>query len=383
MSPPFLVRGDATPSRVAPTPRTPATWSAVQQLWQAAPEWPRYRDIFVAKSAQLPSLLTGLSGELEEILGELPRYYSEAIRPATPYLFREWMPLGYAAMLPVPSPSRLRRATLAMMHYGAAVTVLDDVADTDRFDRILGRGASDAIAASVRGPGAARQAQIASHLAAAVHPVIQFVRARMSHFRACIETLPRYPALATQFEGMIGAFATSVTTCRHVRARLARGAATPADLEALADAIPHGMTVAMVGLVALAHKRAPAGPLEAAFLRDAAVAQRCCHYQNALATLERELAEGDPANPIVLDAIAKGILDARRYMLRQLEPELLRRVVRESREGFQRRLTRMVDRLDRREADYRRLDAEPQMFRGFVFGVRTLGRLYELARGWV
>jgi hypothetical protein len=359
-----------------------ATWGALRLLWGKAPELTSYGATVRAKTALIPGVIDRLSASLDEIVETLPDYYVEQIRPAAPFLFREWMPIGYAGLLAIDDPEALQRATLALMSYGAAVTLLDDVADTDAFDRILGIGSSDVIAAAALAhvfPDARRPMQ---GISSATQRVIDLVRRRTDHFLKFLESLDNYSELEPQFRALLRSFFEGVVFCRKIRDSMMLGKAHVADVAELAASIPHGMTVALVGLVSFAYNRVNSVVHPGVFLRDAQLAQVTCHYQNALATLARELRDNDPCNPIVLDAIQQGIVDQRDYVGGHLAQDDLRRVLAVPRARIQAQLVDMMTQIDARREHYERLGVN-RFFDSFGFGVRNLNLLYRLAWGRV
>jgi hypothetical protein len=351
-------------------------------LWGKAPELASYRATVRAKAALIPSVIEGLSASLDEIVEALPDYYVEQIRPAAPFLFREWMPIGYAGLLAIDDPEALQRATRALMSYGTAVTLLDDVADTDAFDRILGIGSSDVIAQAALAhvfPDARRPMQKVS---SATQRVIDLVCRRTDHFLGFLQSLDNYRALEPQFRALLRSFFEGVVLCRKIREAMMLGKASVADVAELAATIPHGMTVALVGLVSFAYNRVDSVIHPGVFLRDAQLAQVTCHYQNALATLTRELRDNDPCNPIVLDAIQQGLVDQRDYVGGRLQLDDLRRVLAVPRSRIEANLADMMAQIDARREHYESLGVE-RFFDSFGFGVRNLNLLYRLAWGRV
>eukprot|EP00035_Acanthoeca_spectabilis_P003597 m.94286 g.94286 ORF g.94286 m.94286 type:complete len:101 (+) comp12224_c0_seq2:174-476(+) len=98
----------------------------------------------------------------------------------------------------------------------------------------------------------------------------------------------------------------------------------------MADAVPHGMTIVMVALVSHAQRGTSARSIKDILVMGE-MAQRICHYQNALATLDREIDACDPSNPIILDAMKCGNLDQRDFMERSLKKERILEAVEPSR----------------------------------------------------
>lgn len=351
-------------------------------LWNRDPEFAPYRTIIQHKSQIIPEVIAGLSQSLADIIESLPEYYVKEIRPAAPFLFEEWMPIGYSALLALEDPDELQRAVLAMMNYGVAVTLLDDVADTDAFDRVLGSGSSDIIAQAALAHVFPEAADMPRGIGARLEPVIELIRTHTQHFLEYITSLDGYPALEREFRSLLRSFLESVVLCRKVRKLMMSGDATAQDFSSLASAAPHGMTVALIGFVNFAHSGAQATIPADVFLTDAHLAQMTCHYQNAIATLARELRESDPSNPIVLDAIERGILDQRSYVQAALTPEELEIALREPRSRLQGRLAELMTRVDARREYYERRGAG-HFYETFAFGVRNLSLLYRLAWGRV
>lgn len=368
-------------SDVQPSHR-PKLWGTLWPLWHRAPEFAPYRDVLAHKEQIVPRVLASLAPALAGILDSLPGYYIDEIRPAAPFLFGEWMPLGYAAMLAIDDPTELRAAILAMMNYGVAVTLLDDVADTDAFDRFLGPGSSDTIARAALAHVFPADVPMPRDVAPGLQPVIDVIRMHTRCFLDYVEGLRGHGALASEFRGLLRAFLDSVVLCRKIRKLMTAGEARTKDLADLARAAPHGMTVALIGLVNFAHCGAHAVVPTEVFLRDIHLAQSACHYQNAIATLARELRESDPSNPIVLDAIERGILDQRSYVNAEIGPEDLDRALQEPRARLQAKLTESMAQVDARRDYYERLGAG-HFFRTFAFGVRNLSLLYRLSLGRV
>ena len=382
MPPSTFAAAESTPVPGSRRDNGVPTLAKVSRLWRSSAEWVAYREPLREHLDRVPGLLDQIAGDLEQIITALPPYYCERVRPATSYLFREWMPIGYAAMLPIEDPDELRRATLALMHYGAAVTVLDDVADSDLFEQITGPGGSDEIAQAVLRALFPRTNPPAAKLRLGALPVVEFAVAQTWKFLDFWRGLGRHRELERELQELLNAFFYSVPTCRRVRARLSSGTATKCDLSAMQRAIPHGMTVALVGLTGLAHHRSQPSLPTRLFLRDAQRAQLACHYQNALATLEREFADGDPSNPIVLEAMRRGDLDPRDYMIRRVGSGGLRACLRIPRQTIRRQLTHLQATLKLRRTHYERLGAG-RFFERYDFGVRHLGFLYQVARGSV
>jgi hypothetical protein len=376
---PTLVKGLSKAVRL---PVRPAIWEALASLWRRTPELAPYQDTVRVKAELIPEVIDRLAGPLAELVESLPDYYVESIRPAAPFLFREWMPIGYSAMLTMEDPSELRRATLALMNYGVAVTVLDDVADTDAFDRILGPGSSDIIAQAALAHVFPNVASMPEGITARLRPIIELVRVRTDYFLRFLRSLDNYPKLESHFNELLQAFFQSVVLCRRVRKSMLTGEASHADLVELAATIPHGMTVALIGLVGFAYNDVGSIVPKETFLRDAQLAQVTCHYQNAIATLQRELREGDPSNPIVLDAIQRGLVDQRDYVNGRISTDELSRALDGSRTNLANKLEDLMTQVEARREDYQRLGMG-RFFKTFGFGVWNLSLLYRLAWGRV
>ncbi len=360
----------------------PKIWGALRLLWNRDPEFAPYRDVLALKEQIVPRVVVGLGPALQSIIDSLPGYYIEDIRPAAPFLFGEWMPIGYSAMLAIDDPGELRAATLAMMSYGVAVTLLDDVADTDAFDRVLGPGSSDVIARAALADAFPEDVAMPQDIAPSLQPVIDVIRTNTRRFLDYVRGLRGYAALEGELRSLLRAFLESVVLCRKVRGLMMTGEATAQDMADLAHAAPHGMTVALIGLVSFAHGGAHAFVPTDVLLRDVHLAQLTCHYQNAIATLARELRESDPSNPIVLDAIERGMLDQRSYVNGEITPEALNMALKEPRSRLQARLADLMVQVDSRREHYERLGAG-RFFHTFAFGVRNLNLLYRLAWGRV
>lgn len=368
---------------VEAAPRRPVpTWQVLQACWRDSPESARYRDVLRTKTKLVPAVVGGLRPSLGAIVDALPGYYVGKIRPAAPYLFREWMPIGYSCMLASDELETLWQATLAVMGYGAAVTVLDDVADTDAFDRILGEGSSDIIAQAALAHMFPELADRPGRVPAELMRVIDFVRVHTDHFIEYLSELPGYHALEGDFRGLLRSFFEGVVLCRRVRGLMAAGQAEAADFTEFATTIPHGMTVALIGLLGFAHNGVDTLIPAEDFLRDAHLAQAACHYQNAIATLDRELREGDASNPIIIDAIEQGLIDQRDFVHKRIPAVTLRARLGDSRARIVDRLARMMTQLDSRRSHYERHGAGA-FFETFSFGIRNLSFLYDLAWGRV
>lgn len=356
---------------------------ALEAQWLASESVAQYQKPFEQGLAETAQTVTQIAPPLRALVAGLPGGYTEAVRPAAPYLFLCWMPIGYASILAVDAPEALPDATLAMMHYGAAITVLDDIADTDLYDGVWGEGVSDKIAEFIASHGIPASAGLVPAIPREARWALRYAGDRLFRFRALARRLRGYPALADRFESVIETFLESVRTCRRVRRRIARGRATAGDLRAMEDAVPHGMTVVMVALLASAQRGVTEDAAVERIVQDADIAQRICHYQNALATLEREVAAGDPSNPIVLDAMQKGRLDQQSFMERRNPVDQTLSALEASRAILEARLAAMEQDFDERslrglgdpeDADYRHR---------FGFGVRNLHLLYKIARGQV
>ncbi len=351
---------------------------ALQAQWLASEGVALYQTPFESASVEAATTVAQITPPLRALVGELPAEYVERVRPATPYLFLCWMPIGYASILALDAPEALPGATMAMMQYGAAITVLDDIADTDLYDEVWGAGVSDQIAEFVAAHGLPAPAGLVPALPPAARWALDYAAERLRSFRSRVARLRGGAALASEFETVIWTFLESVRTCRRVRRRVAEGRANAADLNALADAVPHGMTVVMVALLSAA-QRGETRPAEIEkILADADIAQRICHYQNALATLEREVADRDPTNPIVLDAMRTRRLDQRAFMERTTSERETLVALESARAALESRLDAME-----RDFDERARHENGRFLHRFGFGVRNLHLLYKIARGQV
>jgi hypothetical protein len=355
---------------------------ALEAQWLASDAIELYQKPFERALEEAPATLTRITPPLEALVGGLPAEYVKRVRPATPFLFLTWMPIGYASILSLDAKEALPDATTAMMQYGAAITVLDDIADTALYDGVWGEGVSDAIADFVATHGLPAPARLLPALPRKARWAIDYTGARLRSFRSRVAKFRGFPELAETFEAVIRTFLDSVRTCRRVRRQIAKGRAQASDLRAMTDAVPHGMTVVMVALLSHAQRGGGRDPAETRHVLEAAdIAQTICHYQNALATLEREIDDGDPTNPIVLEAMESGLLDQRAYMERKLPKTATLAVVEPIRAALEARLISMEREFDERTHDADRGDTG--LFHRFGFGVRNLHFLYKIARGQV
>jgi hypothetical protein len=379
-SPPLEWSGALSPRAEDGNPAASNLLRALEAHWLASESIALYPKPFERALGEARKTLAQITPPLVALVGALPEEYLRRVRPAGAFLFLSWMPVGYASILSVDAPEALPDATLAMMQYGAAITVLDDIADTDRYDGVWGEGVSDAIAAFVSAHGLPAPAGLLPAIPRKARWAIDYAGERLRSFRSFVSRLRGSPALIGEFESTIGAFLRSVQTCRRVRRRIAAGQATPTELREMADAVPHGMTVVMVALLSLAQRGGSDRAGTRGILAAAEIAQRICHYQNALATLEREIADGDASNPIVLDAMEKGRLDQRTYMERQLPESETLAAVEPSRAALETRLAAMKRDFDKRAL---RGGVADGFLHRFGFGVRNLELLYKIARGQV
>lgn len=359
-----------------------ATWEELRRRWEEAPDGARFTDTLRVKASQVPQVVASLSPLIERIIDSLPDFYVGQIRPAMPYLLREWMPIGYSCMLAIDDTEALRAATGAVLGYGAAVTVLDDVADTDVFDQILGEGSSDAIALAAQAYARSGYTKIPDDLPEPLRPIVELVREYTDRFVAYLLSTESLRKFEPQFRLLLDAMFDGVVLCRTVRRSMQAKGASHSDLTELRAATPHGMTVAIIGLIGFAHHDVEIDGGYEAFLRDALLAQVACHYQNGIATLERELLHHDPSNPIVLNAIEEGQLDAGRYVRGAMDAAELPAKLAGSRAHIESQLKVIMAELESRKGAYRDGGAD-QFFELSIFGVRNLSVLYELALGRV
>ena len=96
---------------------------ALEAQWLASDALAHYPQPFEQALDEAQTTVTQITPALQTLVDELPDAYVEKVRPATPYLFLSWMPIGYASILSLDGPEALADATTAMMHYGAAITV--------------------------------------------------------------------------------------------------------------------------------------------------------------------------------------------------------------------------------------------------------------------
>lgn len=357
-----------------------ATWDALREQWGQEQESPRFRDVLRVKEQQLPSVLASVAPRAEAIVAELPDFYATRIRPAARYLFTNWMPVGYACMLALDDTEMLRKATEAVLSYGAAVTVLDDVADTEAFDDVLGPGSADEIARVALEYAQDRNFVGMPDVSDNLRPVVEFVVDNTDRLLSYVQAHDEERRLEHEFRELLRALIEGVVECRRVRRAMERDEAGPRDLDKLGRVTPHGMTVGVVGLVGFAHCCCELSLAEVR--RDLLSAQVACHFANGRATLDRELAHHDPSNPIVLTAIKRGDVDGAQYVRGEIDETQLRTRLDDPRKLIERDTASRLSELDGRRLHYRTMGGE-RFLESFLFGLRSLSKLYTLAFGRV
>ena len=324
--------------------------------------------------SRLPFLLQEVEQKFHSVITDLDCNFGKA-RSTYRFLFQEWMPLGYAGIIPVAEMSIIP-ATLAMLNYGIAVTLIDDVTDVDVLDRYYGKNFSGHVSICLA-QVLIGKTESCYRLGKTEKHFINQVNKRIRAFLQYVESLPYYTTVSPYFVRVNEIFSRHIMVCRDVRTKMEVGEPISAsDIHDLMNLIPYGMTVVMAGLLGLAHLPATSLRIKhwKMILKDLETAQLICHYYNAGATLIREIGCGDVFNPIILRAALKKKIDIHQFC-RQTKREYLSLLFREQK-LLERRNKRLLNEFCTRLSWYENHGLRCY-FEKLIFGIKFLDILYK------
>ena len=163
---------------------------------------------------KLPDIITKAQQDFGLEVMNLSEKFGMA-RSTYKYLFLQWMPLGYAGIIPV-NDDQILAATMAMLNYGIAVTLIDDVIDENELDKYCGidfsKKTSTWLSHSISNNKS--RYQLSDKFSTLENHFIYQVTKHIRRFFSYAESLPSYYVMSPYIAQVQNIFSRQMLLCR-------------------------------------------------------------------------------------------------------------------------------------------------------------------------